>query len=169
MQPILQSHSPSVVAPSCHLPAETSGGTLPILGRLVKFVDHHKSLHRKTNEEILRILATIQRRLYKTREYMEGCPVPKWTWRFILWYRKFIQPLEPNILLSVVLWHISGVISCGIFQGVLDYLDNLTVPQIRKLYAMLSILAFRNPRSETMIQDEIHIIVRKQLTNSNTK
>ena len=54
-------------------------------------------------------------------------------------------------------------------QGVLDYLDNLSVPQIRKLYSMLSILAFRNPRSETLIQDEMHIIIRKQLTNSNTK
>ena len=58
---------------------------------------------------------------------------------------------------------------CVFTQGVLDYLDNLTVPQIRKLYSMLSILAFRNRRSETLIQDEMHIIIRKQLTNSNTK
>lgn len=37
-------------------------------------------------------------------------------------------------------------------QGVLDYLDNLSVIQIRKLYSMLSMLAFRNPQEGGLIQ-----------------
>ena len=38
------------------------------------------------------------------------------------------------------------------FQGVLDYLDNLTMGQIRKLYSLLSLLAFRNPKEDGQIK-----------------
>ena len=51
----------------------------------------------------------------------------------------------------------------------LDYIDNLSMAQIRKLYSTLSILAFRNPNEEGMIQDEIHIMIRKQLANNTPK
>ncbi|KAJ8301396.1 hypothetical protein KUTeg_020383 [Tegillarca granosa] len=51
--------------------------------------------------------------------------------------------------------------------GVLDYLDNLSVTQIRKLYSILSVLAFRNPQDGGLIQDDLHIIIRKQLSNND--
>lgn len=37
-------------------------------------------------------------------------------------------------------------------QGILDYLDNLTVTQIRKLFSMLSTLAFTNQQDGGLIQ-----------------
>ena len=37
-------------------------------------------------------------------------------------------------------------------QGILDYLDNLTVIQIRKLFGMLSTLAFSNQQDGGLIQ-----------------
>lgn len=37
-------------------------------------------------------------------------------------------------------------------QGILDYLDNLTVIQIRKLFGMLSTLAFTNQQDGGLIQ-----------------
>lgn len=54
-------------------------------------------------------------------------------------------------------------------KSVLDYLDSLSVCQIRKLYFMLSALAFRNPNEGGLIQDDLHIVIRKQLSNSNPK
>ena len=56
-----------------------------------------------------------------------------------------------------------------LLQGVLDYLDNLSVCQIRKLYFMLSALAFKDPRESGLIQDDLHIVIRKQLSNNNLK
>lgn len=38
------------------------------------------------------------------------------------------------------------------FKGILDYLDNLTVTQIRKLFNMLSTLAFTNQQDGGLIQ-----------------
>ena len=38
------------------------------------------------------------------------------------------------------------------FKGILDYLDNLTVAQIRKLFNMLSTLAFTNQQDGGLIQ-----------------
>ena len=37
-------------------------------------------------------------------------------------------------------------------KGILDYLDNLKMAQIRKLFSMLSILAFHNPQDGSLIQ-----------------
>jgi len=37
-------------------------------------------------------------------------------------------------------------------QGILDYLDNLSVIQIRKLFGMLSTLAFTNQQDGGLIQ-----------------
>ena len=39
-----------------------------------------------------------------------------------------------------------------LFKGLLDYLDNLTVLQIRKLFSMLSTLAFANQQDGGLIQ-----------------
>ncbi|XP_077863629.1 Fanconi anemia group D2 protein-like, partial [Saccoglossus kowalevskii] len=54
-------------------------------------------------------------------------------------------------------------------KSVLDYLDNLSISQIRKLFSILSNLAFRNNQDTSHIQDDIHIVVRKQLTSASAK
>ncbi|OPL21558.1 fanconi d2 anemia group, partial [Mytilus galloprovincialis] len=73
-----------------------------------------------------------------------------------------------DILSDLVEHYLTKMAPFAIFvKGVLDYLDNLSVMQIRKLYSMLSILAFRNPNDGGMIQDDLHIIIRKQLSNNS--
>lgn len=58
-----------------------------------------------------------------------------------------------DILAELVDQHLSKMAPFAIFvKGVLDYLDNLSVIQIRKLYSMLSMLAFRNPQEGGLIQ-----------------
>ncbi|KAK3612016.1 hypothetical protein CHS0354_021690 [Potamilus streckersoni] len=54
-------------------------------------------------------------------------------------------------------------------KGVLDYIDNLSVSQIRKLYQILSVLAFKNPQQGGLIQDDLYIVIRKELSDQNTK
>ncbi|CAH1266603.1 FANCD2 [Branchiostoma lanceolatum] len=54
-------------------------------------------------------------------------------------------------------------------KGVLDYLDNLTVAQIRKLFSMLGTLAFSGTQDGAHIQDDMHILIRKQLSNTTPK
>ncbi|XP_048586773.1 Fanconi anemia group D2 protein isoform X2 [Nematostella vectensis] len=54
-------------------------------------------------------------------------------------------------------------------KGILDYLDNLTMSQIRKVFSMLTTLAFHNPMEGAMIQDDVHIVIRKQLASNCPK
>ena len=56
-------------------------------------------------------------------------------------------------------------------QGVFDNLELLSVYQIRQLYSILSILAhgYGNEELETGIQDELHVIIRKQLFHEEQK
>ncbi|XP_021343216.1 Fanconi anemia group D2 protein-like [Mizuhopecten yessoensis] len=75
-----------------------------------------------------------------------------------------------DILAELVDTHLSKMAPFAIFvKGVLDYLDNLSVMQIRKLYSMLSMLAFRNPQEGGLIQDDLHILIRKQLSSNSPK
>lgn len=58
-----------------------------------------------------------------------------------------------EILMSRKLSLLSFLIRSLFFsQGILDYLDNLTVTQIRKLFSMLSTLAFANQQDGGLIQ-----------------
>ncbi|KAM9324354.1 Fanconi anemia group D2 protein [Gastrophryne carolinensis] len=52
-------------------------------------------------------------------------------------------------------------------KGILDYLDNLTFQQIRKLFQILFTLAFIQEGAH--IQDEMHIVIRKQLSSTVMK
>ncbi|XP_068108990.1 Fanconi anemia group D2 protein isoform X2 [Hyperolius riggenbachi] len=52
-------------------------------------------------------------------------------------------------------------------KGILDYLDNLNVQQMRKLFQILCMLAFIN--DGVHIQDEMHIVIRKQLSSTVLK
>ncbi|XP_022104971.1 Fanconi anemia group D2 protein-like isoform X2 [Acanthaster planci] len=75
-----------------------------------------------------------------------------------------------DVLLSLVKHHASDVARFGIsIKGVLDYLSNLSLPQIRKLFSVLSVLAFRNSHESANIQDELHIVIRKQLSSNSPK
>ncbi|XP_047390735.1 Fanconi anemia group D2 protein isoform X3 [Sciurus carolinensis] len=52
-------------------------------------------------------------------------------------------------------------------KGILDYLDNLSPQQIRKLFYILSMLAFsKHHEASTHIQDDMHLVVRKQLSST---
>ena len=67
-------------------------------------------------------------------------------WNVKIWnaeYRNFNRKL---FLLPFLIW------SLFFSQGILDYLDNLTVTQIRKLFSMLSTLAFTNQQDGGLIQ-----------------
>ncbi|XP_061583100.1 Fanconi anemia group D2 protein isoform X2 [Cololabis saira] len=54
-------------------------------------------------------------------------------------------------------------------KGILDYMDNLTPQQIRKLFHLLSRLAFGQQQQGAHIQDDMHIIIRKQLSSTVPK
>uniref|UniRef100_A0A3Q2XHS2 FA complementation group D2 n=1 Tax=Hippocampus comes TaxID=109280 RepID=A0A3Q2XHS2_HIPCM len=53
-------------------------------------------------------------------------------------------------------------------KGILDYLDNLSPQQIRRLFQLLSRLAF-GPQQGSHIQDDMHIVIRKQLSSTAPK
>uniref|UniRef100_A0A673HYJ0 Fanconi anemia group D2 protein-like n=1 Tax=Sinocyclocheilus rhinocerous TaxID=307959 RepID=A0A673HYJ0_9TELE len=50
-------------------------------------------------------------------------------------------------------------------KGILDYMDNLTSQQIRRLFHLLSHLAFGQEQHGGHIQDDMHIVIRKQLSS----
>ncbi|XP_054472432.1 Fanconi anemia group D2 protein [Anoplopoma fimbria] len=54
-------------------------------------------------------------------------------------------------------------------KGILDYMDNLTPQQIRRLFHLLSSLAFGQQQQGSHIQDDMHIVIRKQLSSTVPK
>uniref|UniRef100_A0A3Q3N700 FA complementation group D2 n=1 Tax=Mastacembelus armatus TaxID=205130 RepID=A0A3Q3N700_9TELE len=54
-------------------------------------------------------------------------------------------------------------------KGILDYMDNLTPQQIRRLFHLLSRLAFGRQQQGSHIQDDMHIVIRKQLSSTVPK
>ncbi|RMX53291.1 hypothetical protein pdam_00015249, partial [Pocillopora damicornis] len=75
-----------------------------------------------------------------------------------------------DVLSDLVESHADVMAPFAIFiKGLLDYLDNLTVLQIRKLFSMLSTLAFANQQDGGLIQDDMHIVIRKQLSSNSAK
>uniref|UniRef100_A0A671QDB9 FA complementation group D2 n=1 Tax=Sinocyclocheilus anshuiensis TaxID=1608454 RepID=A0A671QDB9_9TELE len=54
-------------------------------------------------------------------------------------------------------------------KGILDYMDNLTSQQIRRLFHLLSHLAFGQEQHRGHIQDDMHIVIRKQLSSTAPK
>ncbi|RXN03852.1 Fanconi anemia group D2 [Labeo rohita] len=54
-------------------------------------------------------------------------------------------------------------------KGILDYMDNLTSQQIRRLFHLLSRLAFGQEQHGGHIQDDMHIVIRKQLSSTVPK
>lgn len=55
-------------------------------------------------------------------------------------------------------------------KGLLDYLDNMSPQQIRKLFHILSTLAFSEQReTSSHIKDDMHLVIRKQLSSTIVK
>ncbi|XP_055985732.1 Fanconi anemia group D2 protein isoform X2 [Sorex fumeus] len=60
--------------------------------------------------------------------------------------------------------------NAAVVKDILDYLDNMSPSQIRKLFYILSCLAFRKQHETSRyIQDDLHLVVRKQLSSTMFK
>ncbi|XP_042637588.1 Fanconi anemia group D2 protein [Orycteropus afer afer] len=73
-----------------------------------------------------------------------------------------------DLLLELVVLNLAAMRLNAVFvKGILDYLDNLSPQQIRKLFYILSILAFsKEQEASSHIQDDIHMVIRKQLSST---
>uniref|UniRef100_A0A8C8Z9W2 FA complementation group D2 n=1 Tax=Prolemur simus TaxID=1328070 RepID=A0A8C8Z9W2_PROSS len=73
-----------------------------------------------------------------------------------------------DALLELILLNPSAMRLNAVFvKGILDYLDNMSPQQIRKLFYILSTLAFsKQHEASSHIQDDMHLVIRKQLSSS---
>ncbi|XP_062923633.1 Fanconi anemia group D2 protein isoform X1 [Mobula hypostoma] len=75
-----------------------------------------------------------------------------------------------DVLIDLVSQCSSAMAVYAVFvKGILDYMDNLSPQQIRKLFFILSTLAFGRGPEGSHIQDDMHIIIRKQLSSTISK
>ncbi|KAM4740758.1 Fanconi anemia group D2 protein [Anableps anableps] len=75
-----------------------------------------------------------------------------------------------ELLCSLVMEKPSEMALYAVFvKGILDYMDNLTPQQIRRLFHLLSRLAFGQQQQGSHIQDDMHIVIRKQLSSTVPK
>ena len=51
-------------------------------------------------------------------------------------------------------------------SGFLDHVTALTLPQVRKVMDILSILAYNSPKVGQVLRDDLHMVIRKQITSS---
>uniref|UniRef100_A0A2K5N069 FA complementation group D2 n=1 Tax=Cercocebus atys TaxID=9531 RepID=A0A2K5N069_CERAT len=71
-----------------------------------------------------------------------------------------------DVLLELVVLNPSAMMMNAVF-GILDYLDNISPQQIRKLFYVLSTLAFsKQNEASSHIQDDMHLVIRKQLSST---
>ncbi|KAM8758909.1 Fanconi anemia group D2 protein isoform 1-T1 [Rhynchonycteris naso] len=73
-----------------------------------------------------------------------------------------------DVLLELVVLNLSAMRLNAVFvKGILDYLDKLSPRQIRKLFYILSTMAFsKQHEGSSHIQDDMHLVVRKQLSST---
>ncbi|XP_070432632.1 Fanconi anemia group D2 protein isoform X7 [Equus przewalskii] len=73
-----------------------------------------------------------------------------------------------DILLDLVVVNLSAMRLNAVFvKGILDYLENMSPQQIRKLFYILSTLAFsKQHEASSHIQDDMHLVIRKQLSST---
>ncbi|GCB72308.1 hypothetical protein scyTo_0006243 [Scyliorhinus torazame] len=75
-----------------------------------------------------------------------------------------------DVLMDLVSQSLSTMAVYAIFvKGILDYMDNLSPQQIRKLFFVLGTLAFSRGQDGSHIQDDMHIVIRKQLSSTLSK
>ncbi|KAJ9062160.1 hypothetical protein DSO57_1013441 [Entomophthora muscae] len=64
----------------------------------------------------------------------------------------------------------SGVLRFAIFvKGILDYLDRLTLDQVSRLFVIYTTLAIEEDAGEGGLKNDLHMIIRKQLTHPAEK
>ncbi|KAH0519672.1 Fanconi anemia group D2 protein-like protein [Microtus ochrogaster] len=73
-----------------------------------------------------------------------------------------------DVLLELIVLNPSAMRLNAVFiKGILDYLENMSPQQIRKIFCILSTLAFsQQPGTSNHIQDEMHLVIRKQLSST---
>ncbi|XP_054585500.1 Fanconi anemia group D2 protein [Eptesicus fuscus] len=73
-----------------------------------------------------------------------------------------------DVLLELVVVNLSAMRLNAVFvKGILDYLDKMSPRQIRKLFYILSTLAFsKQHEGSSHIQDDMHLVIRKQLSST---
>ncbi|XP_033066530.1 Fanconi anemia group D2 protein isoform X4 [Trachypithecus francoisi] len=73
-----------------------------------------------------------------------------------------------DVLLELVVLNPSAMMMNAVFvKGILDYLDNISPQQIRKVFYVLSTLAFsKQNEASSHIQDDMHLVIRKQLSST---
>ncbi|XP_012587637.1 PREDICTED: Fanconi anemia group D2 protein [Condylura cristata] len=73
-----------------------------------------------------------------------------------------------DVLLDLVILDLAAMRQNAVFvKGILDYMDTLSPRQIRKLFYILSTLAFSRQReASSHIQDDLHLVIRKQLAST---
>ncbi|XP_051011046.1 Fanconi anemia group D2 protein [Acomys russatus] len=73
-----------------------------------------------------------------------------------------------DVLLELTVLSPSAMRLNAVFvKGILDYLENMSPQQIRKIFCILSTLAFsQQSGTSNHIQDDMHLVVRKQLSST---
>ncbi|MEJ1279793.1 Fanconi anemia complementation group D2 [Cricetulus griseus] len=73
-----------------------------------------------------------------------------------------------DVLLELIALNPSAMRLNAVFvKGILDYLETMSPQQIRKIFCILSTLAFsQQPGTSNHIQDEMHLVIRKQLSST---
>ncbi|XP_077182176.1 Fanconi anemia group D2 protein isoform X2 [Paroedura picta] len=75
-----------------------------------------------------------------------------------------------DVLVDLVSEQTSSIVPYAVFlKSILDYVDNLSPQQIRKLFYILSTLAFSQEPRSSHIQDDMHMVIRKQLSSTIAK
>ncbi|XP_061473744.1 Fanconi anemia group D2 protein isoform X2 [Rhineura floridana] len=75
-----------------------------------------------------------------------------------------------DMLIDLVSLHTSSIVPYAVFlKSIVDYMDNLSPHQIRKLFHILSMLAFSQGHKSSHIQDDMHMVIRKQLSSTIPK
>uniref|UniRef100_A0A8C6I5W3 Fanconi anemia, complementation group D2 n=1 Tax=Mus spicilegus TaxID=10103 RepID=A0A8C6I5W3_MUSSI len=73
-----------------------------------------------------------------------------------------------DVLLELIVLNASAMrLNAAFVKGTLDYLENMSPQQIRKIFCILSTLAFsQQPGTSNHIQDDMHLVIRKQLSST---
>nr|3S4W_B Chain B, Fanconi anemia group D2 protein homolog [Mus musculus] len=73
-----------------------------------------------------------------------------------------------DVLLELIVLNASAMrLNAAFVKGILDYLENMSPQQIRKIFCILSTLAFsQQPGTSNHIQDDMHLVIRKQLSST---
>nr|XP_044989737.1 Fanconi anemia group D2 protein [Jaculus jaculus] len=76
-----------------------------------------------------------------------------------------------DVFLELIVLNPSAMRLNAVFvKGLLDYLENMSPQQIRKLFYILSKMAFsRQHETSNHIQDDMYLVIRKQLSSTTSK